>query len=75
MLKSGENNNSSIEQEHNCSQYFLNLINQQFNAIKSFDGCKSDVIVRPNHIVKIYGLEFRLKAHVIKLLRINTISN
>ena len=46
-LRSGENNNSSIEQEYKCIQYFIGIINQHFQIKKTFDGCMADIILRP----------------------------
>ena len=46
-LRSGENNNSSIEQEFKCIQYFVENINQTFQVKKTFDGCKADIVLRP----------------------------
>lgn len=46
-LRSGENKNSSIEQEFKCIQYFIGVINQYFQVKKTFDGCRTDIVLRP----------------------------
>ena len=46
-LRSGENKNSSIEQEFKCIQYFIEIVNQYFQVKKTFDGCRSDIVLRP----------------------------
>ena len=45
-LRSGENNNSSIEQEFKCIQYFIGIINKTFQIKKMFDGCRADIGIR-----------------------------
>jgi hypothetical protein len=46
-LRSGENKNSSIEQEFECIKYFIELTKQHFQVIKTFDGCNSDIALKP----------------------------
>jgi hypothetical protein len=46
-LRSGENKNSSIEQEFKCIQYFIGFINEYFQVKKTFDGCRTDIVLRP----------------------------
>ena len=46
-LRSGENKNSSIEQEFKCIQYFIGVINEYFQVKKTFDGCRTDIVLRP----------------------------
>lgn len=46
-LRSGENKNSSIEQEYNCIQYFMDQTKNCFDIKKLFDGCKSDIALKP----------------------------
>ena len=45
-LRSGENKNSSIEQEFKCIQYFIGVINEYFQVKKTFDGCRTDIVLR-----------------------------
>ena len=47
-LRSGENKNSSIEQDFKCIQYFIGFINQYFQVKKTFDGCRTDIVLRPS---------------------------
>jgi hypothetical protein len=46
-LRSGENKNSSIEQEFKCIQYFIGVINEYFQVKKTFDCCRADIVLRP----------------------------
>ena len=46
-LRSGENKNSSIEQEYNCIQYFIDQTKKYFDIKKLFDGCKADICLKP----------------------------
>ena len=46
-LRTGENKNSSIEQDFKCIQYFIGFINQYFQVKKTFDGCRTDIVLRP----------------------------
>lgn len=46
-LRFGENKNSSIEQESECIKYFIELTKQHFQVIKTFDGCNSDIALKP----------------------------
>ena len=47
QLRSGENKNSSIEQEFKCIQYFIGFINEYFQVKKTFNGCRTDIVLRP----------------------------
>lgn len=51
QLRSGENNNSSIEQEFKCILYFTEITKEYFEIKKTFGGCKSDITLRPNSVV------------------------
>ena len=46
-LRSGENTLGALKQELSGINYFKDLIQDSFVAIKAFDGCKSDVIIKP----------------------------
>ena len=61
QLRSGENKNSSIEQEFLCIQYFISIINEKFISNKSFDGCKSDIILKSSTINKDLWIGIQVK--------------
>ena len=61
-LRSGENNNSSIEQEFKCIKYFIEVINQTFQVKKTFDGCKTDIVLRPTDVVENLWLGIQVKS-------------
>ncbi len=46
-LRSGDQINSSIEQEFECIQYFVENINQRFQVKKLYDGCRADIALKP----------------------------
>ena len=43
---------SSSEQEFKCINYFTALIGDKFTTIKSFDGCKADIVIKKNDIIE-----------------------
>jgi len=47
-LYSGDNNLSSLKQEYSCVNYFTELVKSNFEVKKTFDGCKADIVIRPN---------------------------
>jgi hypothetical protein len=47
LLRSGENKNSSIEQEYNCTQYFMEQTKHIFDVKKTYDGCRADLCLKP----------------------------
>jgi hypothetical protein len=47
-LYSNGNNLSSLNQEFKCINYFKNLVSNNFTIIKTFDGCKADIIIKKN---------------------------
>jgi len=47
VLRSGDNKNSSIEQEYECIQYFMEQTNNTFNVKKTYDGCRADICLKP----------------------------
>jgi hypothetical protein len=60
-LRSGENNNSSIEQEFKCIQYFIELVKPYFQLKKTFDGCRADVALRPINNIEDSWLGIQVK--------------
>lgn len=44
-FRTGENKNPQL-QELKCINYFKELIGDKFTTIKSFDGCKADIIIK-----------------------------
>ena len=61
-LRSGENKNSSIEQEFKCIQYFVGFINQYFQVKKTFDGCRTDIVLRPSDSIFDLWLGIQVKS-------------
>lgn len=61
-LRSGENNNSSIEQEFKCIKYFIDIIKSYFQVNKTFDGCCADVVLRPTNIIEDLWLGIQVKS-------------
>jgi hypothetical protein len=61
-LRSGENNNSSIEQEFKCIQYFTGVINQHFQIKKLYDGCRADIVIKPKDIIDDLWLGIQVKS-------------
>ena len=62
-LRSGENKNSSIEQEFKCIQYFIGFINQYFQVKKTFDGCRTDIVLRPSDNIFDLWLGIQVKSN------------
>jgi len=48
-LYSNGNNLSSLNQELKCTNYFKDLVTYNFTVIKTFDGCKADIVVKPKN--------------------------
>jgi len=68
-LRSGDNNNSSIEQEFKCIQYFVEKINTYFLVKKTFDGCRTDIAIRPTDIIEDLWLGIQVKSTCKKTYR------
>ena len=45
-LYSNDNKLSSLQQELKCINYIKDLIGDHFTSIKSFDGCKADIVIK-----------------------------
>ena len=45
-LYSNDNKLSSLQQELKCINYIKDLIGHKFTSIKSFDGCKADIVIK-----------------------------
>ena len=60
-LRSGDKNNSSLEQEYHCIQYFTKLLKNDFTIRKTFDGCKSDIVLKPIDIKEDLWLGIQVK--------------
>lgn len=43
---------STIEQEYKFIKEFKELLKNEFNIIKAFDGCNSDLIFKPNNVLE-----------------------
>ena len=59
-LRSGENK-SNLLQEFNCITYIKQLIGDHFMTIKSFDGCKADIVIQKFNIVEDLWLGIQVK--------------
>ena len=57
-----KNKNSSIEQEFKCIHYFIEVINQYFQVKKTFDGCRSDIVLRPIDCMEDLWLGIQVKS-------------
>ena len=61
-LRSGENKLGGLEQEYKCIQYFTEKINTQYDVIKSYEGCKSDIIIKPRGVNDNFWLGIQVKS-------------
>ena len=59
-FRTGENKNSCL-QEFNCINYFKELINEHFTIIKTFDGCKADIVITKFDEIKDIWLGIQVK--------------
>ena len=60
-LYSDDNKLGALEQELKGINYFKNLIQNDFIAVKAFDGCKSDVIIKPKLCIEDLWLGIQVK--------------
>lgn len=44
-----DDNKNSCIQEIKCINYFKDLVSNNFTTIKTFDGCKADIVIRKNN--------------------------
>ena len=65
-LRSGENKNSSIEQELKCIEYFISLAKDNFISKKTFDGCRADVIIKPHSVTEDLWIGIQIKTTAVK---------
>jgi hypothetical protein len=59
--KLNETKISFIQQEYECIQYLINILQKDFFITKAFDGCLVDVILKPKHITedKCIGIQIK----------------
>lgn len=67
-FRTGENKNNLL-QEFNCINYFKELVGNFFTIIKSFDGCKADIVIRKNNIEEDLWLGIQVKTTIKKTER------
>ena len=48
-------------QEFKCINYFKNLVSDNFTVIKTFDGCKADIVIKKNDEVQDLWLGIQVK--------------
>ena len=60
-LKEGDNKLSGIKQEYNCIKYFTKLVDDSFDIIKTFDGCKADISLKPKNKSEYLWLGIQVK--------------
>jgi hypothetical protein len=60
-IRSGENK-SNLNQEFNAINYFKNLIDNHFIVIKSFDGCKADIVIKKFEEIEDLWLGIQVKS-------------
>jgi hypothetical protein len=56
-----DKNNNYMDQEHNGIMYFIKLVDNYFNVKKTYDGCKSDIMLKPNDITNDEWLGIQVK--------------
>ena len=64
-FRTGENKNS-LQQEYNNIAYFKNLIDNYFNILKTFDGCKADIAIQKFSETKDLWLGIQVKTTIKK---------
>ena len=60
-LYSNDNKLSSLQQELKCINYIKDLIGDHFTTIKSFDGCKADIVIKSFEEVEDLWLGIQVK--------------
>ena len=60
-LYSNDNKLSSLKQEFKCINYFKDLIKDHFTTIKSFDGCKADIVIKSYEEIEDLWLGIQVK--------------
>jgi hypothetical protein len=65
-MYSNGNNLFSLNQEFKVIQYFRNLIDKHFIVIKSFDGCKADIIIKTIEEIEDLWLGIQVKTTIKK---------
>ena len=61
-LYSNDNKLSSLQQELKCINYIKELIGDHFTTIKSFDGCKADIVIKSFEEVEDLWLGIQVKS-------------
>ena len=61
-LYSNDNKLSSLQQELKCIDYLKHLIGDHFTTIKSFDGCKADIIIQKNDSIEDLWVGIQVKS-------------
>lgn len=64
-FRTGENKNS-LQQEYSNIAYFKNLIDNYFNILKTFDGCKADIAIQKFSETKDLWLGIQVKTTIKK---------
>jgi hypothetical protein len=68
-LRTGPDRVNSMEQEFSCINYFTNLVKGKFTVKKTFDGCKSDIAIKPLDNKEDLWLGIQVKSTLIKTER------
>jgi hypothetical protein len=67
-FRTGENK-SNLLQEFNCINYFKELIGDHFTTIKTFDGCKADIVIQKFDVINDSWLGIQVKTTLKKTER------
>jgi hypothetical protein len=59
-FRTGDNKNA-LQQEYNNTNYFKGLIENHFTVIKTFDGCKADIVIKKKNENKDLWLGIQVK--------------
>lgn len=61
IKQSGDNKLNLMKQELSVIEIFENVCKSEFNIMKAWDGCKTDIICNPKHIIydKFIGLQIK----------------